>query len=106
MRQASEMCCVSLCVQQGKLVIQNSSIACWMQVIRSLKRALQPAVTDVSVEFKVPPEFEVLQSPKNLPPVFNGEKMVVYAIIKQQGAHVRVNQGLELCCCVLRFSGT
>ena len=60
-----------------------------MQVIRSLKRALQPAVTDVSVEFKVPPEFEVLQSPKNLPPVFNGEKMVVYAIIKQQGAPVQ-----------------
>ena len=60
-----------------------------MQVIRSLKRALQPAVTDVSVEFKVPPEFEVLQSPKNLPPVFNGEKMVVYAITKQQGAPVR-----------------
>ena len=60
-----------------------------MQVIRSLKRALQPAVTDVSVEFKVPPEFEVLQSPKNLPPVFNGEKMVVYAIIKQRGAPVQ-----------------
>ena len=60
-----------------------------MQVIRSLKRALQPAVTDVSVEFKVPPEFAVLQSPKNLPPVFNGEKMVVYAIIKQRGAPVQ-----------------
>ena len=58
-------------------------------MIRSLKRALQPAVTDVSVEFKVPPEFEVLQCPKNLPPVFNGEKMVVYAIIKQRGVPVQ-----------------
>lgn len=39
----------------------------------------------MSVEFKVPPGFEVLQSPKNLPPVFNGEKMVVYGVLKQKG---------------------
>jgi len=39
------------------------------------------------VEFKVPPEFEVLQSPKNLPPVFNGEKMVVFGILKRKTLH-------------------
>ena len=55
-----------------------------MQVIRSLKRALQPAITDVSVLFKVPKECEVLQSPHNLPPIFNGEKLVVYAIVKSK----------------------
>ena len=53
-----------------------------LQVIRSLKRALQPAITDVSLQFKVPKEFDVLQSPQNLPPVFNGEKLVVYGILK------------------------
>ena len=56
------------------------------QVIRSLKRALQPAVTDVSVEFKVPDDFVVQQSPQNLPPVYNGEKMVVYGILTPKGA--------------------
>ena len=55
-----------------------------MQVIRSLKRALQPAITDVSVNFKVPKEYEVLQSPQNLPPIFNGEKLVVYGIFKSK----------------------
>ena len=55
------------------------------KVIRSLKRALQPAVTDVSVEFKVPSEFTPTQSPHNLPPVFSGEKMVVYGILKPKG---------------------
>ena len=55
-----------------------------MQVIRSLKRALQPAITDVSVLFKVPKECEVLQCPHNLPPIFNGEKLVVYAIVKSK----------------------
>ena len=53
-----------------------------LQVIRSLKRALQPAVTEVSVQFKVPKEYDVLQCPQNLPPVFNGEKLVTYGIFK------------------------
>ena len=53
-------------------------------MIRSLKRALQPAITDVSVEFLVPKECEVTQSPQNLPPIFNGEKLVVYATFKSK----------------------
>ena len=57
----------------------------YTQVIRSLKRALQPAVTDVSVEFKVPGDFVVQQSPQNLPPVYNGEKMVVYGVLSPKG---------------------
>ena len=68
------MCCYSL------------SLIGPAQVIRSLKRALQPAITDVSVQFKVPREYEVLQSPQNLPPVFNGEKLVVYCILKSKAA--------------------
>ena len=53
-----------------------------LQVIRSLKRAMQPAVTDVSVQFKVPKEYDVLQCPQHLPPIFNGEKLVAYGILK------------------------
>ncbi|CAI8029551.1 von Willebrand factor A domain-containing protein 5A [Geodia barretti] len=56
------------------------------KVIRSLKRALQPAITDVSVSYEVPKEFEVTQSPQSPPPVFNGEKLVVYATLKSQKA--------------------
>ena len=53
-------------------------------MIRSLKQALQPAITDVSVEFLVPKKCEVTQSPKNLPPIFNGEKLVMYATFKSK----------------------
>ena len=60
-----------------------------MQVIRSLKRALQPAITNVSVEFKVAKGCEVLQSPQNLPPLFNGEKLVVYGILKSKAATIK-----------------
>ena len=35
----------------------------------------------MSVEFKVPGDFVVQQSPQNLPPVYNGEKMVVYGVL-------------------------
>ena len=52
------------------------------QVILSLKRALQPAVTEVSVVFQVPKEYEVVQCPASLPPIFNGEKLVSYAVLK------------------------
>ena len=53
-------------------------------MIRSLKRALQPAITDVSLKFQVQPECEVVQSPQNLPPIFSGEKLVVYAVIQSK----------------------
>ena len=40
----------------------------------------------MSVTFGAPKEFQVTQSPQNLPPVFNGEKLVVYATLKSQKA--------------------
>ena len=45
----------------------------------------------MSVTFGVPKEFQVLQSPQNLPPVFNGEKLVVYANLKSQKALKKTN---------------
>ena len=51
-------------------------------MISSLKRALQPSVTDLSLEFKVPPSVEVQQAPARLPTVFNGDKTVIYGVFK------------------------
>ena len=55
-------------------------------MIRSLKRAIQPAVTDVSVHFKVksPNTKAAYQSPDKLPPIFAGEKLVVYGLMNLQ----------------------
>ena len=41
-------------------------------------------MTDVSLEFKVPSKCTVLQSPQNLPLIFNGEKLVAYAVIQSK----------------------
>ena len=40
----------------------------------------------MSVEFKVPADFAIQQSPQNLPPVYNGDKMVVYGILTPKGS--------------------
>jgi len=54
------------------------------QVIGSLKRALQPAVTDLSIKFNVPSTFKVYQAPEDLPTLFSGDKAVVYGIMKKR----------------------
>ena len=53
-----------------------------MKVISSLKKALQPSITDVDLKFSVPKGIEVLQAPNKIPPVFNGEKLVLYGWLK------------------------
>ena len=53
-------------------------------MISSLKRALQLAVTDISIKFDVPPSFQVYQAPEEVPTLFSGDKVVVYGIMKKQ----------------------
>ena len=53
-------------------------------MINSLKHALQPAVTDISIKFDVPPSFKVYQAPEEVPTLFSGDKVVVYGIIKKR----------------------
>ena len=53
------------------------------EVIRSLKKALQPSVTNLRVEYKLPLGFEVTQVPSTAPVLYSGEKAVVYGILKK-----------------------
>ena len=50
----------------------------------SLKKALQPSVTDVVLTFDVPDGVVVQQSPSKIPPVFNGERLVMYGVLKSK----------------------
>ena len=40
----------------------------------------------MSVVFQVPKKYEVVQCPASLPPIFNGEKLVSYAVLKSKKA--------------------
>ena len=55
-------------------------------MISSLKRALQPSVTDLKAEFQLAAGgYEILQAPAKLPTIFNGDKAVVYGIVRSKG---------------------
>ena len=54
-------------------------------MISSLKRALQPSVTDLKAEFQLAAGgYEILQAPAKLPTIFNGDKAVVYGIVRSK----------------------
>ena len=63
-------------------------------MIRSLKRAIQPAVSNVSVQFDLtaPKLSTTYQCPDKLPPVYAGEKLVVYGLVdvpQDQMGHIK-----------------
>ena len=66
------------------LIESNIVVLSYVKVISSLKCALQPAVTDISIKFDVPPSFKVYQAPEEVPTLFSGDKVVVYGIIKKR----------------------
>ena len=49
------------------------------QVIRSLKNAIQPAVINTEVKFDLPLEYTT--SPEHIPPIFIGERTIVYGVL-------------------------
>ena len=55
-----------------------------LQVIASLKRALQPAVTDFEVAFDIPSGFQAAQAPAKLPVLYNGDKTTIFGILKSK----------------------
>ena len=48
--------------------------------MRSLKHAMQPAITGVSLTYDLPAGMSVKQIPNSLPPIFDGDKFVTYGV--------------------------
>ena len=53
--------------------------------MHSLKHAVQGAVKNVCTQFTVPDGLTVVQAPAHTPPIFSGEKLVLYGIIAGHG---------------------
>jgi hypothetical protein len=51
------------------------------KVMRQLRRAMQPALTDITVTWNAPPHRQVQPAPFRLPPLFCGGRLVVYGIL-------------------------
>nr|XP_058965422.1 von Willebrand factor A domain-containing protein 5A-like [Pocillopora verrucosa] len=52
------------------------------KVIKTLKRARQPVITDVSIIWKLEKDWTVQQIPSSLLPLFSGDRLVVYGVLK------------------------
>ena len=52
------------------------------QVIKTLKSALQPVITNVSVTWDLPQGWVVQQIPSTLSPLFSGDRLVIYGLLK------------------------
>ena len=52
-------------------------------MIRSLKHALQPAVTGTKVHFSLPFGYTAKVVPEQVPPIFFGERTIVYGILEK-----------------------
>nr|XP_058965540.1 von Willebrand factor A domain-containing protein 5A-like [Pocillopora verrucosa] len=55
------------------------------KVIKTLKRARQPVITNVSMTWKLDKGWTVQQIPSSLPPLFSGDRLVVYGVLKASG---------------------
>ena len=67
------------------LLCMHALIYLCAQVIKSLKRALQPSVTNVEVNFQLgTSSIDILQAPAKIPTIFKGDKVVIYAIFKSK----------------------
>ncbi|KAL9954878.1 hypothetical protein ACROYT_G042463 [Oculina patagonica] len=52
------------------------------KVIKTLRRALQPFISDVSIAWDLASGWTVQQIPSSLPPLFSGDRLVVYGVLK------------------------
>lgn len=70
------------------------------KVIRALKRSLQPAISDVSLTWDSPKGWAVQQIPSSLPPLYSGDRLVVYGLMEPSEKAIQGGQT------VVRLQGT
>ncbi|KAM9231414.1 von Willebrand factor A domain-containing protein 5B2 [Leptosomus discolor] len=51
------------------------------KLIKSLKKAIEPAISDITIDWYVPDSMEALLSPTELPALYPGERLISYCIL-------------------------
>ena len=68
------------------------------KVMRMLKRALTPSLCDVHVNWSLPAGVEVIQTPSEVPPVFSGDRLVIYGFISKTFLQTECHATLQGVC--------
>jgi len=57
---------------------------CTAQVMKTLKAAMQTSVTDLKLEWHLTGSDKLVQVPSEMPPIFSGDRLIVYAVNAEQ----------------------
>ncbi|XP_061170037.1 von Willebrand factor A domain-containing protein 5A-like [Saccostrea echinata] len=68
-------------VSNGKATFLKDSDRLQSKVMSVMKNSVQCGITDVSLTWNLPKGCSVINAPEEVPPIFQGEKLILYAII-------------------------
>ena len=64
------------------------ALVCTVQVMKTLKAAMQTSVTDLKLVWHLTGSDKLVQVPSEMPPIFSGDRLIVYAV--NAGQQVRM----------------
>ena len=71
-------------------MMSSETPACMVQVMKTLKSAMQTSVTDLHLEWHLSGRDKLVQVPSEMPPVFSGDRLIVYAVSAGQEVRKKV----------------
>lgn len=76
------------------------------QLVKSLKKAFEPVLTDVRIDWYLPENMEALLSPNEIPPLYPGNRLIGYCTLydmanfKAKKTEVYITSFLQRSICV------
>ena len=74
-------------------VTRQFQVIIYSQVIRSLKKAIQPTVTDTQISYTMPNGVTATSAPDSVPSIFVGERMIAYGILPSSSPLTKTQDG-------------
>ncbi|KAM6062807.1 von Willebrand factor A domain-containing protein 5B2 isoform 2-T2 [Chlamydotis macqueenii] len=68
-------------VSRGRAEFLSPAERLQPKLIKSLKKAIEPAVSDITIDWYVPDSMEALLSPTELPTLYPGDRLVSYCVL-------------------------
>ncbi|XP_074009494.1 von Willebrand factor A domain-containing protein 5B2 [Numenius arquata] len=68
-------------VSRGRAEFLSPTERLQPKLIQSLKKAIEPAVSDITIDWYVPDSMEALLSPTELPALYPGDRLVSYCVL-------------------------
>ncbi|XP_066412596.1 von Willebrand factor A domain-containing protein 5B2 isoform X3 [Molothrus aeneus] len=68
-------------VSRGRAEFLSPSERLQPKLIKSLKKAIEPAISDITIDWYVPDSMEALLSPTELPALYPGDRLISYCVL-------------------------